>query len=349
MIATNNIKQTVNAKTASLSVSSSSSFMRRRATSCVSQGYDSIKTQRTLTLRGISRASETRENTQVNELLINKENDKENESTVINHWENFYKMHSKQSTKSIVTAFRDRHYLRNSWHSDLMGKRVSSRDSSLSNTYDPNGPFLTVLEFGCGVGNAIFPLLRANKNMTAVCCDVSSTAIESLRANEEFSDERITKTFVVDAGEANSLNGIEDGTFDAVTMVFFLSALDDYEIKNALDEVYRVLKPNGGVALVRDYATKDIKNSSTSLEFAPGEKIINSNITDDTNNNTNNAYRRGDGTLARFFSEEQMSRMFTDTGFKNESSEVKRVEFTQTNRKLNIDITRSFLEGRFVK
>ena len=101
--------------------------------------------------------------------------------------------------------------------------------------------------------------------------------------------------------------------------------------------------------MVRDYATKDIKNSSTSLEFAPGEKIINSNITDDTNNNTNNAYRRGEGTLARFFSEEQMSRMFTDTGFKNESSEVKRVEFTQTNRKLNIDITRSFLEGRFVK
>ena len=55
-----------------------------------------------------------------------------------------------------------------------------------------------------------------------------------------------------------------------------------------------------------------------------------------------------------------MMEMFTRVGFKKreekegrreegEGSTVKRVVFTQTNRKKNIEIARAFLEGRFVK
>ena len=101
---------------------------------------------------------------------------------------------------------------------------------------------------------------------------------------------------------------------------------------------------NGGVALVRDYADDDEKNKASS-DFNPGRKVV---MEDERE-----AYRRSDGTLARFFSERQMMEMFTRVGFKKreekEGSTVKRVVFTQTNRKKNIEIARAFLEGRFVK
>ena len=41
-------------------------------------------------------------------------------------------------------------------------------------------PALDVFEIGVGVGNAMFPLLRANPNLRFQCADVSETAIEQL-------------------------------------------------------------------------------------------------------------------------------------------------------------------------
>ena len=272
-----------------------------------------------------------------------------------NAWELFYKTHGTK-------FFRDRHYLKKSFEKDLMSDETS-RDAILRKE---------VLEIGVGVGNALFPLLRANPNgLRFHAADVSETAIEQLKLHEEYDETKIVNAFVVNAGEKECFGGgggyreegggggggggsqvsIKDESFDVVLMCFFLSALTDEEIRNCLTEVRRVLR-KGGVALVRDYADDDAKNDLS--EFYPGKKVV--------MKEEREAYRRKDGTLARFFSEKQMMEMFTRVGFKKreekegskeraggEGSTVKRVVFTQTNRKKNIEIARAFLEGRFVK
>ena len=271
-----------------------------------------------------------------------------------NAWELFYKTHGTK-------FFRDRHYLKKSFEKDLMSDETSRDDALLRKE---------VLEIGVGVGNALFPLLRANPNgLRFHAADVSETAIEQLKLHEEYDETKIVNAFVVNAGEKECFGGgggyreegggggggsqvsIKDESFDVVLMCFFLSALTDEEIRNCLTEVRRVLR-KGGVALVRDYADDDAKNDLS--EFYPGKKVV--------MKEEREAYRRKDGTLARFFSEKQMMEMFTRVGFKKreekegskeraggEGSTVKRVVFTQTNRKKNIEIARAFLEGRFVK
>jgi len=283
-----------------------------------------------------------------------KDKNNSNNSNNTNAWELFYQNHRSN-------FFRDRHYLRKSFKRDLMNdvefegfvENVSPEElKEKMKTL----PALDVLEIGVGVGNAMFPLLRANPNLRFQCADVSETAIEQLKLHVDYDERRISKAFVVDAGERGCLVSIKDESFDVVLMCFFLSALNDAEIRNCLMEIRRVLR-NGGVALVRDYADDDEKNKASS-DFNPGRKVV---MEDERE-----AYRRSDGTLARFFSERQMMEMFTGVGFqeaasgeedgvgeereeRKKGSAVERVLFTQANRKMNVEITRAFLEGRFVK
>ena len=286
-----------------------------------------------------------------NEILESDDDDEEERPN--NAWELFYKTHGTK-------FFRDRHYLKKSFEKDL----ILTSDDETSSSRDGDDDALLrkeVLEIGVGVGNALFPLLRANPNgLRFHAADVSETAIEQLKLHEEYDETKIVNAFVVNAGEKGCFGGgdyreeeeeggrggsqvsIKDESFDVVLMCFFLSALTDEEIRNCLTEVRRVLR-KGGVALVRDYADDDAKNDLS--EFYPGKKVV--------MEEEREAYRRKDGTLARFFSERQMMEMFTRVGFKKreekEGSTVKRVVFTQTNRKKNIEIARAFLEGRFVK
>ena len=286
-----------------------------------------------------------------NEILESDDDDDEERPN--NAWELFYKTHGTK-------FFRDRHYLKKSFEKDL----ILTSDDETSSSRDGDDDALLrkeVLEIGVGVGNALFPLLRANPNgLRFHAADVSETAIEQLKLHEEYDETKIVNAFVVNAGEKECFGGgggyreeeggggggsqvsIKDESFDVVLMCFFLSALTDEEIRNCLTEVRRVLR-KGGVALVRDYADDDAKNDLS--EFYPGKKVV--------MEEEREAYRRKDGTLARFFSERQMMEMFTRVGFKKreekEGSTVKRVVFTQTNRKKNIEIARAFLEGRFVK
>jgi ubiquinone/menaquinone biosynthesis C-methylase UbiE len=290
-----------------------------------------------------------------------------------NAWEQFYRNHKTK-------FFRDRHYLRKSFKRDLMndvefaGFVEDATEEEMEEKLRAL-PKLDILEIGAGVGNALFPLLRANPNLRFSAADVSETAIQQLKMHEDYDEKKIVRAFVVNAGEEGCLGGgregvervggkgqvsIKDESFDVVLMCFFLSALTDEEITNCLMEVRRVLK-RGGVALVRDYADEDAKNDLS--DYHPGRKVVMEEERD--------AYRRNDGTLALFFSEKQMMQMFAKVGFQNaangeekgeeeddkrerreekkEGSAVERVLFTQTNRKKKVEITRAFLEARFVK
>lgn len=188
-------------------------------------------------------------------------------------WESFYLTHSVNRRDGAkghrVQAFKDRHYLRREFV-ELMPPAVRDDPKAWSPPLDPAAlppPDLTspdakvVLELGCGVGNSAFPLMRANLDMFVYACDCSPTAITALVSNPEY-DLRRCCAFVADlAGDHPLRQRIADDSVDAVTGVFFFSALDDAAFARVARECVRVLRP-GGVVLFRDYAADDVKNKT---------------------------------------------------------------------------------------
>ena len=293
-------------------------------------------------------------------------------------WERFYRTHSgvgstggggreiyegpSKKKPKAVTAFKDRHYLRKAFP-DLMPQRVLENPSAWVDPIDPattRAPDATskdhkvVLELGCGVGNSAFPLMRANLDLRVVAVDASPTAIECFTRNPEF-DARRCFAFVADLGTCEGPlrkeaigpeNGVDDASIDAVTGVFFFSALDPDAFGRVARECARVLK-RGGLVLFRDYSKDDVKANAEGVEgsstphptprrmsFEPGEKI------DDA------AFVRGDGTLAVYADERFVTHAFEDAGL---VGRCERVSHTVTNRKLGVTLTRHFVQGRFVK
>ena len=287
-------------------------------------------------------------------------------------WERFYRTHSggdkdrlatsgpersrkkgpsEKNPPANITAFKDRHYLRKAF-SDLMPRAVRDDPSRWVDPIDPSttrAPDETssdhklVLELGCGVGNSAFPLMRANLDLFVVAVDCSPTAIMCFTNDEEF-DQRRCRAFCADLGNAEgpltkekvgAERFVANESVDAVTGVFFFSALDADAFARVARECARVLKKNG-LVLFRDYSKEDVKGTDdTSTEnFAPGQKI------------DEDAYVRGDGTLAVFFDEQFVTRVFEDAGF---VGRCERVTHSVTNRKLGITFERHFVQGRFVK
>ena len=288
-------------------------------------------------------------------------------------WERFYRTHSGVGStggvgdeKKIraVAAFKDRHYLRKAFP-DLMPQRVRDDPSRWVDPIDPRTtrPIETrskdhkvVLELGCGVGNSAFPLMRANLDLRVVAVDASPTAIACLKQNPEF-DARRCVAFVADLGNVEGplteraiglAHAIDDASIDAVTGVFFFSALDADAFARVARECARVLR-RGGLVLFRDYSKDDVKGNvsgvpvarkgegtdvTETVSFAPGEKI------DDA------SFVRGDGTLAVFADEAAVTRAFEDAGL---VGSCERVTHAVKNRKLGVTLTRHFVQGRFVK
>ena len=260
-------------------------------------------------------------------------------------WERFYLAHSRGGSKADVSFFKDRHYLRRAF-SELADADARQHPEAFRAALTPStlGAIdeekrLEVLELGCGVGNSVYPLLRANLNMRVTAVDCSPTAIATLEKSPEY-DPRRLRTHVVDASQAGSMVGrVDDASIDAVTAVFFFSALTTSGLRNAAEEVRRILRPNG-ILLLRDYARGDVKNSDETSRFVPGERI------DGVESSSEQMYRRGDGTLAVFFDPEELNEAFTSVGL---IGECEIVTHTVTNRKLGVVLERKFVQGRFVK
>ena len=51
---------------------------------------------------------------------------------------------------------------------------------------------LLLLEIGCGVGNAFYPLLEANRHLRVYGCDFATSAISLCRTNPLYDEKRVT-------------------------------------------------------------------------------------------------------------------------------------------------------------
>jgi methyltransferase-like protein 6 len=265
------------------------------------------------------------------------------EVEAMKYWDHFYKQRSDN-------FYKDRHYLREEfaelmppevvadpkkWIAPAKGASEDSTDAVAAEAAEASGPKLNLLEVGCAVGNAVFPLLRANPNLFIYAADLSPIAIQLLKKNAEYKAIRCNAfscdITLDDQPEPLSMplhEVIPEGELDFVTMVFILSAISPASMPAVLARLRRLLKP-GGMILFRDYGRHDLAQ----LRFMPGQKL------------EDNFYVRGEGTLAFFFELGQLQSLFESAGFK--TLECKEVTREIVNRKKDITMHRRWVQAKF--
>lgn len=220
------------------------------------------------------------------------------------NWDIFYKRHQDK-------FFKDRHYLDKEWghHFSGEGRRV-------------------ILEVGCGVGNTIFPLLATYPDLFVHACDFSARAVNLVKAHKDFTEAKVN-AFVCDLTVDDLCANVAPSSVDIVTMIFVLSAVSPEKMPLAIQNIRKVLKPNGRI-LFRDYATGDLAQE----RFTGKEQKISDNF-----------YVRGDGTRAFYFSDEFLENLFEGNGLSMEEHVLccKQVE----NRSKELVMNRRWVQAVF--
>ncbi|XP_062159706.1 uncharacterized protein LOC133867048 [Alnus glutinosa] len=190
------------------------------------------------------------------------------------YWDIFYKRHQDR-------FFKDRHYLDKEWGHHFSGSAGK-----------------VILEVGCGAGNTIFPLLATYPDVFVYACDFSPRAVNLVKMHKDFKESRVS-AFACDLTVDDLSKQISTSSIDIVTMIFVLSAVSPEKMPLVLQNIRKVLKPNGYV-LFRDYATGDLAQE----RFTSKDQQISENF-----------YVRGDGTRAFYFSNMFLTSLFEENGF----------------------------------
>ncbi|CAG8484349.1 5755_t:CDS:2 [Scutellospora calospora] len=187
-----------------------------------------------------------------------------------------------------------------------------------------------IFEIGCGAGNTMFPLLSVNQNpdLFIYACDFALNAVDVVKNNSAFNPQK-SCAFVWDLTSTNIPENIEPGSLDIVVLIFVMSAIHPQCWNQAVENVYKMLKP-GGLVLFRDYGRYDM----VQLRFKEGRML------------SDNFYVRGDGTRVYFFTSDEIQTIW-GTKFTLEQNAVDRRLIVNRHRKLQM--YRIWLQGKFRK
>ncbi|CAG9321454.1 unnamed protein product [Blepharisma stoltei] len=214
-------------------------------------------------------------------------------------WDVFYK-------NNTANFFKDRHYLLNEFP-------------------ELNGEIL-LLEVGCGVGNAIYPLLEDNQALRAQVCDFSREAINLLRQNPSFNSERLQ----ADVCDITKQPVPFTEPSDALLILFVLSAISPEKHRLAIANATSNLKP-GGLVMFRDYGRYDL--AQLRLAGKRNKKL------------KENFYLKQDGTRCYYFTTQEIETLFE--GFRVLENEYHyRVV---KNRKEDIKMNRVWIQAKLIK
>ena len=232
------------------------------------------------------------------------------------NWDTFYK-HNQSN------FFKDRHYL--------------SDEFSLESVFTDKTRAFHVVDMGCGVGNALLPLLNEFPSMTAKGFDCSSTAVSLL--SERLEVEGFAKRCQVRSGDMTSHGeNYEEyfNTADIVLLLFVQSAISPDHYDHIQKLATKILKP-GGRLLFRDYGKYDMAQ----LRFEKASKRQPNRISEDF-------YVRGDGTRAKFFTEAEL-RCIWEKDDLFEPGEIVQHTKLFVNRKTNVEMRRIWIQGSWTK
>jgi SAM-dependent methyltransferase len=221
---------------------------------------------------------------------------------------------------------------------------------------------LLVAECGCGVGNALIPLLRANPRLFFFAFDFAPAAIRLLMLQPEYDKARVFayvsdlvapvsssldeqsptgQVLDVDAGATAKLDRWTPGVYRApprqchyVTCVWTLSAVPADLLPLAAARLAAMLQP-GGTLLVRDYAVGDLAE----LRHPACARV-------DTDASLHE-YIRGDGTRVHYFQVAELEELFRSVGLRNEYLHT--VDRQVVNRKERLVMHRKWIAGKWTK
>ncbi|PVV03891.1 hypothetical protein BB560_001619 [Smittium megazygosporum] len=213
-------------------------------------------------------------------------------------------------------------------------------DSSPESSYNPNSntnedPSTegkhVILELGCGVGNSVFPLLNTiyDPRLQVYACDYSKVAIDVLKECDWYKNDKRCEAFVWDISKDSLPSNLASSSVDTITCIFVLSALHPKEIKTAISNMYKLLKPGGSI-LFRDYGRHDLAQ----LRFK-ANRLLEPNF-----------YIRGDGTRVFFFSNSDIVDLFSPQFTILKNSVDKRL---LVNRSRKIVMHRVWIQAKLVK
>lgn len=228
-------------------------------------------------------------------------------ATAHSEWEVFYQAHP------TAKFFKERRYL-------LLEFPCLAPPSQLKH----------VVEIGAGCGSSLLPILRAQPEATATACDVSSTCLDQLNAAVQLlgmKPERC-RTFVADGTDPALGAELTGSDADAALIMFTLSAVMPEGMLVMLQNAAAALKA-GGLLCIRDHALYDM----VQLRI-PAEQCIGKHL-----------YNRGDGTLAYFYTTEDLTGLAVAAGF--EVVECDYVCVINRNRKTGQELRRAFVHGLF--
>lgn len=203
-----------------------------------------------------------------------------------------------------------------------------------------HGP-VTVLEVGAGAGNTAFPLLAMNQNpdLKLHACDYSKKAIDVIRSQAAYNEQerKVLQADVWDAAGVELPPGLTPGSVDLILMIFIFSALSPDQWRQAVRNVYTLLKP-GGEVLLRDYGRGDLAQ----VRFKKGRYL------------EENFYVRGDGTRVYFFEEQELRDIWSGKpeGCEHFGLEIVNLATDRrmlVNRQRKLKMYRCWMQGRFKK
>lgn len=189
-----------------------------------------------------------------------------------------------------------------------------------------------ILEIGCGVGNTVIPVLEKNDSSFVYGCDYAESAIEILKNHERLNQESFqtrSKVFVQDVRQEIDSEIIPDESLDIIVSIFCLSALHPESMQSCIDNLLKKLKP-GGLFLFRDYGRYDMAQLRFKDKSCVGK----------------NLYKRGDGTLSYFFTEEDVETLFEKSCSKLQLITDGRM---QVNRARQLKMYRMWVQAKFQK
>ncbi len=268
----------------------------------------------------------------ITNMLKSEESNSHEEMEDANAWDQFYSNHGNR-------FFKDRHYFSRAFPEEFPTTPLSNSATS-NNECELNER--TLVEIGCGVGNAILPMLEVGEsegNWDVIHgLDISSEAIQILREdprfvafNETGSQRRKAYGHVCDI--SRGLPPLCSGISNVTTLIFCLSAIDPSRQKEAAKHVVDSLKP-GGVLVFRDYGRYD--EAQMKLGTSRSKRI------------KDNFYRKHDGTKCYYFTLEDLESLFRDD-LGMEVLELKFLRRVYGNKATTQVRRRIWAQGRFRK
>ncbi|WFD23917.1 hypothetical protein MEQU1_002611 [Malassezia equina] len=242
-------------------------------------------------------------------------------------WDKFYKSHEDR-------FFKDRHW------TDREFEELKADPPELI-----HGDAPVLLEVGCGVGNTVYPLLEKNPALRVHCCDFSPRAVDLVKKHPDYTTDRV-HAFVYDLVQDRHHDEMAPALAECpswppvstLSLIFVLSAIPPDEQLPVLRALVQQALPVGATVVFRDYARADLAQLRfhTRKDAQWSEPSLLSDKYD--------WYRRGDDTMAYFFTRDEVQRLFDAVG--GLEGEVEEVIKTRVNRRTGTVMERRFIQAR---